>query len=66
METYDEPSVADRPEDVSDPVFEAELERVLEDVPRGTLVLSGIAVGILMICWLAIYFGVFVPRGPVG
>lgn len=66
MAIYDEPSAADRPEDVSDPVREADLERILQEVPRGALALSGIAVGIMLICWLAIYFGVFIPRGPVG
>jgi predicted lipase len=66
MAIYDEPSAADRPEDVADPVREDDLERVLQEVPRGALAVSGTAVGIMLICWLAIYFGVFIPRGPVG
>ena len=66
MAVHDEPSAAQRAGDVSDPVKEADLERVLEDVPRGAFALCGIAVAILLACWLAIYFGVFLPRGPVG
>jgi hypothetical protein len=34
--------------------------------PRGALVLSLIAVGLLLIGWLGIYFLVFIPRGTVG
>jgi hypothetical protein len=66
MNVYDEPSAAHRPEDISDPVSEAELDRILPDVPRGALALCGLAVGLLLLGWLAIYFGVFIPRGPVG
>ena len=66
MATYDEPSAAQRARDVSDPFREDDLEQVLQDVPRGALALCGIALGILLACWLAIYFGVFLPRGPVG
>lgn len=65
MALYDQPSAADLPEDVSDPVREADLERVLRDVPRGALALCAVALFILLACWLAIYFGVFIPRGPV-
>lgn len=46
-----------------------ELERVegaMKVAPRGALVLSGIAVGLLLLCWLLIYFFVFLPRGTVG
>jgi hypothetical protein len=46
-----------------------ELERLdaaLEETPRGALVVSGIAVGLLLIGWLGLYFLVFLPRGPVG
>jgi hypothetical protein len=65
MAVHDEPSAAQRPENVADPVLEAELERILKEVPRGTFALCGIAVALLLICWLLIYFGVFLPRGPV-
>jgi hypothetical protein len=46
-----------------------ELERLdaaLDEAPRGALVVSGIAVGLLMVGWLGMYFLVFLPRGPVG
>lgn len=65
MAEYEEPSAADRPVNVADPVLEADLERVLKDVPRGALVLCGIAVLLMLLAWLAVYFGVFLPRGPI-
>lgn len=46
-----------------------ELERVdsaMRDTPRGALVVSGIAVALLMLGWLILYFFVFIPRGTVG
>ena len=42
------------------------LETAMERVPQGALVVSGIAVGLLIVCWLLIYTFVFLPRGPVG
>jgi len=63
---YDDPSAAARPEAISDPVLEADLERVLTEVPRGALALCGIAVALLLVSWLVVYFGVFLPRGPIG
>jgi len=42
------------------------LEASLEETPRGALVVAGIAVGLLIIGWLGIYFLVFLPRGTVG
>ena len=65
MAGYDEPSAADRPNQVADEVRETDLERVLSTVPRGTLALCGLAVALLLIFWLFIYFGIFLPRGPV-
>ena len=61
----DEPSAADRPEHVADPVREGDLERVLKDVPRGALAISTLAVIVLLAAWLAVYFGVYLVRGPV-
>ncbi|HJP70020.1 MAG TPA: hypothetical protein VJ846_14080 [Sphingomicrobium sp.] len=46
-----------------------ELERLdiaLNEAPRGALILSLIAVGLLLVGWLGIYFLVFIPRGTVG
>lgn len=42
------------------------LEASLEGGPRGAVAVSLIAVGLLMIGWLGIYFLVFIPRGTVG
>ena len=42
------------------------LEAAMEEAPRGAAVVSGIAVGLLIACWLLIYTFVFLPRGPVG
>ena len=51
--------------DVSDPVDEAALERVLKTVPQGAFALAGAALGLLMLAWLAVYFLVFLQRGPI-
>ncbi len=45
---------------------EDEIEALLRDVPKGAFAVSGIAVALLMACWLAIYLFVFLPRGTVG
>lgn len=45
---------------------DAELERVMQEVPRGSLALAGLTVGLLLIAWLLIYVFVFLPRGSVG
>lgn len=42
------------------------LETSLGEAPRGALVVSAIAVGLLIVGWLGLYFLVFLPRGPVG
>ena len=46
-----------------------ELERVevaMRGGPRGAIAVSGIAVGLLMLAYFAIYVFVFLPRGTVG
>jgi len=58
----DSPLALEHNEEISD----ADLERVLHIVPRGAFVLTSLAVGILLIAWLAVYFFVFLPRGPIG
>jgi hypothetical protein len=45
---------------------EAALERALEEAPRGAVAVAGVVVGLLLLCWLAIYIFVFLPRGSVG
>jgi hypothetical protein len=42
------------------------LEAAMEHAPKGAAVVSGIAVGLLIACWLLIYTFVFLPRGSVG
>lgn len=42
------------------------LEEALEGGPRGAVAVSLIAVALLMIGWLGMYFLVFLPRGTVG
>ena len=42
------------------------LEAAMEEAPRGAVVVSGISVGLLILCWLLIYIFVFLPRGTVG
>ena len=41
------------------------LARVMRDVPRGALALSGLTVGLLLVAWLLVYAFVFLPRGMV-
>ena len=65
MGTYLETSAADQPQNVADSVKEDDLQRVLKDVPRGAFALCAIVVALVLILWLAIYFGIFLPRGPV-
>jgi hypothetical protein len=59
------PSAGAVPED-TDQVDEAALAEVMRTVPLGAGVLSGAAVALLVIGYLAIYLLVFLPRGTVG
>lgn len=54
--------------DGSDPpdLDPAELDGVLQEVPRGALALSGLTVGLLLLCWFSVYAFIFLPRGTVG
>jgi hypothetical protein len=64
----DEPhhSAAARPEHVAAPVGSDEAAQTLRNGPIGALVVAGIAVALLFIGWMAFYFLLFLPRGPVG
>lgn len=42
------------------------LESAMEGTPKGAVLVSAIAVGLLLLCWLAIYIFIFLPRGTVG
>jgi len=38
----------------------------LRPAPRGAFALAGVTVGLLVAAWLAVYFLLFLTRGPVG
>jgi hypothetical protein len=40
--------------------------QALRDGPIGAYLVSGVAVGLLFLGWLAFYFLVFLPRGAIG
>lgn len=42
-----------------------DLERAMEDVPRGAFALAALTVGLVLGAWLVVYFFVFLPRGMV-
>lgn len=42
------------------------LEAAMDETPRGALLVSLIAVGLLLVGWLGLYFLVFLPRGSIG
>jgi len=42
------------------------LSRVLDEVPKGALALSFLAVVLLLVGWFFVYFFIFIPRGTVG
>jgi hypothetical protein len=42
------------------------LESAMEGTPTGAILVSAIAVGLLLLCWFAVYIFVFLPRGTVG
>jgi hypothetical protein len=67
MPTY-EPhhSAADRSEHVAAPIGPDEAAEALRNGPIGALVVASIAVALLFIGWMAFYFLLFLPRGPVG
>ena len=51
--------------DEANDIDEAALERVMREVPKGAWALSGLTVGLLLLCWFLIYAYVFLPRGMV-
>lgn len=42
------------------------LENAMHGGPKGAIAVSGIAVGLLLLGWLFVYFVIFLPRGTVG
>jgi cytochrome c oxidase subunit IIa family protein len=62
-----EPSYPESAHDYASDSEESErLEAALQEAPKGALVVSAIAVGLLLVGWLGLYFLVFLPRGSVG
>jgi hypothetical protein len=59
-------SAAHLPEHVAAPIRSDQAAEALKNGSMGALVISSIAVGILFIGWLAFYFLLFMPRGPIG
>jgi len=47
------------------PIEADEAAKALKNGPVGALVVASIAVGLLFIGWLAFYFLLFMPRGPM-
>jgi hypothetical protein len=64
----DEPhhSAAARPEHVAAPIASDEAAQALRNGAVGALVVASIAVALLFIGWMAFYFLLFLPRGPIG
>ena len=50
----------------SDAEEQERLETAMDAAPRGAVVVSGVAVALLLLCWFLIYAFVFLPRGTVG
>jgi len=44
---------------------EKERQRILESAPVGTFALLAVVLGSMVIAWLFLYFGVFIPRGII-
>ena len=59
-------SAADRPEHVAAPIGADQAARALRNGPIGALVVAAIGVALLFIGWMAFYFLLFLPRGPIG
>ena len=59
-------SAAHLPEHVAAPIGAQAAAKALENGARGALLLAAMTVGLLFIGWLAFYFLLFQPRGPIG
>ena len=53
-------------EHVAAPIDADAAAQCLKHGARGAFVVAGISAGLLFIGWLAFYFFLFLPRGPVG
>jgi hypothetical protein len=59
-------SAAHLAEHVASPIGREAAAETLKYGPLGALVVAAIATGLLFIGWLAFYFLLFLPRGPIG
>jgi hypothetical protein len=59
-------TAAHLPEHVAAPIGSDEAAEALKNGPLGAWVIASIAVGLLLLGWLAFYFLLFMPRGPIG
>jgi hypothetical protein len=59
-------SAAHLPEHVAAPIGADQATAALRNGPRGALLVASVAVALLLIGWMAFYFFLFMPRGPVG
>ena len=50
---------------MSEERVDPDLERVMQEVPRGALALAALTVGLLLAGWFLVYLLVFLPRGMV-
>jgi hypothetical protein len=64
----DEPnqSTAHSPDHVDVAASSDEAAQALRNGPIGAYLVASIAVGLLFLGWLAFYFLLFLPRGPIG
>jgi hypothetical protein len=53
-------------EHVAAPIGPKASTEALKHSPRGALFVAGSAVALLLLGWLAFYFFLFLPRGPIG
>jgi hypothetical protein len=59
-------SAAGSTEELAEPKGVDAAGKVSAHGPRGAFVVSGIAVALLFIGWVAFYFLLFMPRGSIG
>ncbi|GAB6140343.1 hypothetical protein JCM14076_10720 [Methylosoma difficile] len=45
------------------PLSEEERQQILESSPVGTFALMAFVIGGMVVAWLFLYYGVFLPRG---
>jgi hypothetical protein len=60
------PSAAAAEERIIEAVDAGATASAFEHGTRGALVVAGVSVALLFIGWLAFYFLLFMPRGPIG